>query len=156
LAAFNYIEIPMSRTCSVSIKTKEKLMHKDFNSISLINLLAGHLAQPGAPILHLALMYDSESGTLNGEAMISQAVTPPNGRVLVRHVSGDVRGLGLGGATRVMTVQGEFIQSLPPPAIGSFVEKFTATFVTDNHWKGHGSFEFASHKVTNVPVGPNA
>jgi hypothetical protein len=131
-------------------------MQNDFNSISLINLLAGHLAQPGAPILHLALMYDGETGALNGEALISQAVMPPSGRVVVRHVSGDVHGLGLGGATRVLTVQGEYMQSLPPPAIGSFLEKFSATFVTDNHWKGHGSFEFGSHKVTNVPVGPNA
>lgn len=131
-------------------------MSNETNSISLVHLLAGHLGQMGAPILTVAMMYDSETGALNGEAMISQAVTPPSGRVTVRHVSGDVRGLGHGGATRAITMQGEFVQTLPPPLIGSFVEKFTATFVTDNHWKGHGSFEFGTHKVSNVPVGPQA
>lgn len=131
-------------------------MSNEFNSVGLIHLLAGHLGQPGAPVLHLAMMYDSEQGSLNGEAMITQAVTPPSGRVVVRHVSGNVHGLGLGGATRAVSLQGEYVVTLPPPAIGSFLEKFSATFVTDNNWKGHGSFEFGSHKVSNVPVGPRS
>lgn len=128
-------------------------MTKEINSFSLVHLLAGQLAQPGAPLLHLALIYNAESGAVSGEAMITSAVMPFHDRILVRHCHGEVHGLGLGAATRVLSVQGEFLQSLPPPAIGSFVEKFSATFVTDHYWKGHGSFEFGKHKVSNVPVG---
>lgn len=131
-------------------------MSNEMNSIALIHLLAGHLGQPGAPLLTLALVYDPETDAVNGQATISQAVTPPNGKIVVRHVSGDVRGLGLGGATRAITLEGEYAQSLQPPAIGSITEKFSATFVTDNHWSGHGSFEFGGHKVNNVPVGLRA
>jgi hypothetical protein len=129
-------------------------MSTELNAVLPVNLIAGHLAQPVAPILNLALMYDPESGGLNGSAVISQAVTPPSGRVVIRHVSGDVHGLGLGGATRVFTLMGEYVQSVPPPAIGSYLAKFTATFVTDNHWKGHGSFDWGTHKVENVPIAP--
>lgn len=119
-----------------------------------VSLIAGNLDQPGAPILHLALLYDTELGTLNGKAQITQAVAPPNGRIVIRHVTGQVHGLGLGQATRAVALSGEYAQSLPPPAIGTFIEKFEATFVTDNKWRGHGTFSYGGHVVANVPVKP--
>jgi hypothetical protein len=130
------------------------MMSTELNTIQPIRLMAGHLTRIGAPILYLSLLYNTEEGSLNGEAVITQSVTPPGGRVVVRHVSGVVHGLGLNGATRAVTVQGEYAHSLPPPAFGTVLEKFSATFVTDNNWKGHGSYQFGGTDVANVPVGP--
>ncbi|MFL6673084.1 MAG: DUF1842 domain-containing protein [Massilia sp.] len=129
-------------------------MSTETNTIQMIQLIAGNLGLPGAPVLQLDLLYNPEEGNLNGQAIISQTVVPPYGRVVVRHVTGDAHGLGLGGATRAIAVRGEYVQSFPPPAIGSYLAQFSATFVTDNNWKGHGSFEFGNQKVMNVPVGP--
>jgi hypothetical protein len=124
----------------------------DFSAVSLVFLTSGKLGLPGAPVLNVALMYDGQSGAVNGEAMITQAIAPPNGSILVRKVSGEVHGLGLGGATRAMTLRGEYVHVLPPPAIGSITEKFEANFVMDNQWNGHGSFEYGGKTVSNVPV----
>lgn len=127
----------------------------ELTSSKKIDLLAGNLGTPGAPILTLSLIYnvDQEDGQLSGIAVISQAIAPPNGRIVIKNVSGPVHGLGLGGKeTRVFSLKGEYVQSFPPPAIGEIVEKFTATFATDNNWKGHGTFAYGGHVVHNVPV----
>lgn len=124
----------------------------DLSSVTLLHLLSGNLEVPGAPVLHLALSYDNQSGAISGQALITQAIAPPDGRLLIRNVSGQVHGLGVGGATRVMSLKGEYVHILPPPAIGSVTEKFECTYVTDNEWKGHGSFEYGGRSVRNVPI----
>jgi hypothetical protein len=126
----------------------------NFSSVSLLFLTSGNLGVPGAPVLNLALMYDGQSGAVNGEALVTQAIAPPDGSILMRSVSGQVYGLGLGvgGTTRVMTLRGEYVYSLPPPAIGSVTEKFEANFAMDQGWSGHGSFTYGGKTVTNVPV----
>lgn len=124
----------------------------DLSSVTLLQLISGNLDVPGAPVLNLALMYDSQSGAVAGEALITQAIAPPDGRILVRNVTGQVHGLGIGGVTRVMSLKGEYVYILPPPAIGSVTEKFEATYVTDNQWKGHGSFQYGGKSVRNVPI----
>jgi len=120
-----------------------------------IDLISGNLGTPGAPVLHLSLIYniDQDDAQLSGIAVISQAVAPPNGRIVIKNVSGPVHGLGLGGKeTRVFSLTGEYTQSFPPPAIGEIVEKFTATYSTDNNWQGHGTFAYGGHVVRNVPI----
>ena len=105
-------------------------------------------------MLQLALTYNTESGTLNGEAVISQAIAPPYGRLVVRHAAGQVHVLGFGPAKQTFTVAGLFNVPLPPPQIGHTIEKFSASFITDLDWRGHGSFSYGSHQVVNVPVEP--
>ncbi|MCL6485899.1 MAG: DUF1842 domain-containing protein [Janthinobacterium lividum] len=114
--------------------------------------MAGNLGLPGAPILNLALFYHPDDGSVSGEALITQSIAPPHGRVVIRPVSGPVHGLGLGKATRVFSLTGEYVVSVPPPAIGSYLAKFEATFVTDNNWSGHGSFSYGNQKIDNVPI----
>jgi hypothetical protein len=130
-------------------------MPTETNTLQLIQLIAGNLGLPGAAILQLDLLFNPQEGNLNGQAIISQTVGPPKVRIVVRHLAGEAHGLGLGGATRVVALRGEYEQSFPPPASGSYLAQFSATFVTDNNWKGHGSFQFGSDKVMNVPVGPH-
>ncbi len=121
-------------------------------SLEQLYLIAGNIDLPGAPVLNLALLYNPEAGALTGEALVTQAIAPPNGHVVIRPVSGAVHGLGLGGATRVFNLSGEYTVSVPPPAIGTYLAKFTAVFSTDNNWNGHGSFTYGNHTVTNVPI----
>lgn len=117
-----------------------------------VYLISGNLGKPGAPILSLALMYDSGTGQISGQGLITQSIAPPDGRIAIHGISGIVHGLGLGAPTRVMSLTGTFIHYLTPPAIGQVAEKFTATFVTDSHWQGHGTFSYGGHTVHNVPV----
>jgi len=126
----------------------------ELTSSKKIDLVAGNLGTPGAPILNLSLIYnvDHEDGQLSGLAVISQAIAPPNGRIVINNVSGPVHGLGFGKETRVFSLTGEYWQSLQPPAIGQVQEKFTATFTTDNNWQGHGTFAYGGHVVRNVPI----
>lgn len=126
----------------------------ELNAVEHVYLIAGNLATPGAPILNLALFYNPGDGTVSGEALITQSIAPPHGRVVIRPVSGPVHGLGFpgGGVTRVFTLRGEFVVSVPPPAIGSYLAQFEATFATDNNWSGHGSFTYDQQKVQNVPI----
>lgn len=134
------------------ISLKEKIVSTPELSLEQLYLIAGNIDLPGAPVLNLALLYNPAAGALTGEAQVSQSVAPPYNLVTVRPVSGDVHGLGIGGATRVFSLSGEYVVSVPPPAIGSYLAKFTATFTTDNNWTGHGSFDYGTHKVTNVPI----
>ncbi|WP_026354568.1 DUF1842 domain-containing protein [Massilia niastensis] len=126
----------------------------DFSAVSLVFLTAGNIDVPGAPVLNLALLYDGQTGAVSGEALVTQAIAPPDGRLLVRSVSGEVHGLGIGGATRVMSLRGEYIYTLPAPAIGSISEKFEANFVMNQQWVGHGSFQYGGKTIQNVPIKP--
>ena len=128
------------------------MSNSELSAIQHLTLLAGNLGMPGAPILHLSVLYNSETGHLNGEAVITQAIAPPNGRIVIKNVTGLAHGLGIGGATRVFSLSGEYVQSFPPPAIGQITEKFSAIFTTDNAWKGHGTFSYGGNTVNNVPI----
>lgn len=119
-----------------------------------VYLISGNLGKPGAPVLSMALMYDTGNGVITGQGLITQSVAPPNGRIALHSISGQVLGLGLGASTRVISLTGTFQHYLTPPAIGQVTEKFEATFVTDDSWVGHGSFTFGTQRVTNVPVRP--
>jgi hypothetical protein len=117
-------------------------------------LISGNLGTPGAPVLNLALMYDTELGVINGHGTITQSVAPPNGRLVVNAITGQVLGLGFGKATRSVSLTGTYQQQFTPPAIGQSTEKFQATFVTDNNWQGHGTFSYGGQTISNVPVKP--
>ncbi|WLI91056.1 DUF1842 domain-containing protein [Massilia sp. R2A-15] len=121
----------------------------EFIDADPIYLMCGNLGMPGAPILSLALMYDTGSGMISGQGMITQSVAPPNGRIAIHAISGEVHGLGLGGVTRVMTLTGTF-QGTPPTA--PVTERFTAIITTDERWQGHGTFTYGGNTVRNVPV----
>lgn len=130
------------------------MSNNDFASLQHIQLIAGHIGTPGAPVLQLALTYNTENGVLNGEALITQAVAPPYGRLEVLHATGQVHVLGFGPAKQTFTVEGEIFIPFPPPQIGHSTEKFSASFITDLDWKGSGSFSYGNNKVVNVPVEP--
>ena len=129
-------------------------MTADNLDLVLVNLLAGDIGVPGAPVLQIGLTFRPESGALAGQGLITQPLPPPLGHMLVRDVRGTVHALGSGPGplTRVFALAGEIDQPLPPPAIGTVTEKFNGVFMTDNNWKGHCSFSYGTHQINNVPI----
>lgn len=129
------------------------MSQSELANLELIPLVAGNLGVAGAPILHLSLLFNTVTGNVNGEAVITQAVAAPYDRIVVPNLTGKVESFTLPpGETLFVTLQGEYTQSFPPPAIGQILCHFNATLVVDPKWNGRASFSYENHKVSNVPV----
>jgi hypothetical protein len=118
----------------------------------LVTGTVGNVGMPGAPIMHFSLVVVPGANTVSGTVEITQALASPNGVIVVKNVTGQIRPTGFGSVTQVVALEGEYIQSFPPPAIGSYLAKFTAHMAIDNSWKGTGGFTYENHDVNNVPV----
>ena len=100
---------------------------------------------PGAPSLQMTLLYQPEKRTLDGAGVITQAVTPPGGRIDVQGIHGEVTDLQSG--MRLITLRGSCTE--PPLMV---VLNFSAAFVTDSMWKGEGVFNYGPKTVGPVPI----
>lgn len=114
----------------------------------------GNIGMPGAPIMHYSLVVVPATGAVTGTVEITQAIPPPYGQIVVPNVQGVIRKTGLGTVTQIVALQGQFIVSVPPPAIGSYLAQFSAHLAIDNAWEGRGGFSYANHVVEDVPVTP--
>jgi hypothetical protein len=120
-----------------------------------VNLVVGDKGKPGAPLLHVAALVNVPSGLISGHAEITQAIAPPEGLIRINDIQGRIRSLGFGTAFRVVTLDGTYIVSFPPPAIGEMVVQFSAILVVGQaDWTGRGSFTYGTHDVEDVPVTP--
>ncbi len=117
-----------------------------------VDLIVGEEGTPGAPILHLSLLVNATNGKVAGHARITQSVAPPLGDVEVSNVTGQIHGAGLGGVTRLLSLQGEAYISAPPPIILTYTEKFTASIAVNNDWTGEGGWARGPQEVDHVPV----
>jgi hypothetical protein len=113
----------------------------------------GNAGMPGAPILHYSLLVDAPTGAVSGVVHITQAIAGSGSNISV-NVKGQIRGLGFGPITKLVSLEGEYVQSVPPPAIGSYLGKLTAHLAVDNNWNGRGGFEYGPNHVEDVPVKP--
>jgi hypothetical protein len=118
----------------------------------LVKLEVGNVGTPGAPILHFTGVVNASTGVINGTAEITQAVAPPHNEIVIHHVHGQVRHTGLGQDKLLVTLEGQYVVSVPPPAIGSYLARFSAGLAVDKEWNGHGSFTYNEHTVDDVPV----
>ena len=118
----------------------------------LIKALVGRQNMPGSPQLHLTLGVDATNGQANGSAEITQALPPPYGSTHVPHVTGTVRHLGFGPDLRVVAVKGQYVVSVPPPAIGSYLANFSAVLVLKSDGSGEGSFSYGDTTVADCTV----
>jgi hypothetical protein len=118
----------------------------------LVNGVMGNLNMPGAPIMHFSLVVVPSANSVSGTVEITQALAPPYGHIVIHNVKGVIRKTGLGHVTNIIALEGEYVQSVPPPAIGSFLQKFNAHMAVDNNFSGFGGFTYGSHNVENVPV----
>ncbi|CAM1341140.1 conserved hypothetical protein [Tenacibaculum aestuarii] len=104
---------------------------------------------PGAPIAHFSLVVSPVSNSVSGMVEITQAI---NAKPISIHVTGNIRATGYGKVTKIVNLTGEYVVSVPPPAIGSYLEKFSAYMDIDNDWNGTGGFTYGNNEVNDVPV----
>ncbi|MEL1242725.1 DUF1842 domain-containing protein [Flavobacterium sp. DGU11] len=118
----------------------------------LVNGTMGNVGMPGAPIMHFSLVVVPSTNSVSGTVEITQALAPPMGDIVIRNVSGVIRATGFGNVTKIVALEGQYVQSVPPPAIGSFLADFSAHMAIDNNWNGKGGFSYGGHDVEDVPV----
>jgi len=117
----------------------------------LVNGTMGNVGTPGAPIMHFSLVVVPSANTVSGTVEITQAIAH-SGDIIIKNVKGVIRSTGYGNITKVVSLEGQYVQSVPPPAIGSFLANFSAHMAIDDNWDGKGGFTYANHDVEDVPV----
>lgn len=118
----------------------------------LVNGTLGNIGTPGAPLMHFSLVVVPSANTVSGTVEITQAIAPPGGEIIVKNVTGIIRSTGFGKVTKVVSLAGQFIVSMPPPAIGSYLENFSAHMAIDDNWDGRGGFSYGHSDIEEVPV----
>ena len=111
----------------------------------------GNVGTPGAPIATFSLVVVPSQHTVSGTVVITQAINGPDNHIVIP-VKGKIYSTGFGNFTQVVSLHGQYVQSFPPPAIGSFLADFDAHFAIDNAWNGTGGFSYYKHTIENVPV----
>ena len=110
----------------------------------------GNVGMPGAPIAHFSLVVVPGANSVSGTVEITQAIEGENKHVV--NVKGQIRATGFGKVTKIVSLEGEYVVSVPPPAIGSYISRFTAHMAIDNDWNGQGGFTFGQQDIEDVPV----
>lgn len=111
----------------------------------------GNVGTPGAPVATFSLVVVPSQHTVTGTVVIKQAVQGPDSHIVVQ-VKGRIYSTGFGQYTQVVSFNGQYVQSFPPPAIGSFLAEFSAHLAIDGAWNGTGGFSYYQHQIENVPV----
>ncbi len=110
----------------------------------------------GSPTLDLSLSVIEATGVVNGFGDITNAVTPQSPAVHIPQVSGQIFQTGFGETMLLVHLTGEYIASVPPPAIGTYEGPFSAAFAVDRSWNGTGSFAYGRNHVTECKVANRA
>lgn len=106
----------------------------------------------GSPTLNLTVGVNAASGQVEGTAEITQALAPPHNKIVIPHLTGTVHHTGFGADTLLVSLQGEYPVSFPPPAIGMYLAHFTAAFAVDKAWNGRGTYTYDRRTVPNCTV----
>ena len=104
----------------MSRKPKSKVMSDLLAGAYLAQGTIGNVGTPGAPIAKFSLVVVPSQHTVTGTVVITQAIPGPDGYI-VAPVTGKIYSTGLGKVTQVVSLQGEYVHAVPPPAIGSFL-----------------------------------
>jgi len=112
----------------------------------------GNVGLPGAPISHFHLTVTPSTNSVSGIVEITQAIEGPESNIVIKNVTGSIRATGYGKVTKVVELSGEYMVSFPPPAIGSYLAKFSANMAIDDNWDGRGGFTYGQNEINDVPV----
>ncbi|WP_431262132.1 DUF1842 domain-containing protein [Roseateles chitinivorans] len=112
---------------------------------------------PGAPTLHLSLSFAERASRLpssvSGLGVITQAVTPPGGRIPVRDIHGQLYPLGgpVELPENVIVLDGLCVVTDPPSQV-VLEEPFRAVLLLGPEMTGHATFIYGHRVINNVPV----
>lgn len=109
----------------------------------------------GAPTFHMGLLVNPSEGRVTGLVNITQAVDPKSSASNANvNVTGTYTELVFGGQeTKAIVLSGEYVYSVPPPAIGSFLCKFNAIIHLGDDWNGTGTYTWGfDQKAADVPT----
>ena len=98
----------------------------------------------GAGSMTLALTVNASTGALHGQAQGTILEGTQHPQTFTAQVSGSMHSTGYGSVVRVGAVSGEAGVSVSPPAIGTFLAPFSASFGLDSDWSGEGQFVVGS------------
>ncbi len=97
----------------------------------------------GSMVLHLAV--NAVTGAISGQG----EGTILEGTQHAPHFNasglGHLHATGLGDVTKVGALSGQASVSVPPPAIGTYLAPFSATFAVNDDWTGSGSFSVGNN-----------
>ena len=94
----------------------------------------------GGGSMTLQLAVDPVTGSINGRANGSIQEGTQHSPTFTASASGHTHSTGLGDITKVGAVSGQAVVSFPPPAIGSYLAPFSASFAVKEDWSGSGKF----------------
>jgi hypothetical protein len=94
----------------------------------------------GAGSMTLELTVDPMSGSMHGQAKGTILEGTQHAPRFTAIASGHMHSTGLGHVTKTGAVSGQAMVSAPPPAIGTYLAPFSASFAVDNDWNGTGKF----------------
>jgi hypothetical protein len=104
----------------------------------------------GAGSMTLALTVDAATGVLHGQAQGTILEGTESAPTFTAKVSGAMHSTGFGHIVRVGAVNGEAAVTLAPPAIGTYLSPFSASFSLDENWAGQGQFSVGSNSYPSV------
>ena len=134
------------------METVLKQQPSTLTSAYLVNGIVGNVDLPGSPIMHFSLVAVPSANSVSGTVEITQSTNSPNSKIIIRNVTGVIRSVGYGKVTQIVSIEGSYFHSFPPPATGIIEQKFSASFAIDNNWNGSGGFDYANNSIENVPV----
>jgi hypothetical protein len=106
----------------------------------------------GAGSMTLALTVNAVSGTLHGQARGKLQEGTKNPSTFTADASGVLHSTGFGPNVKVGSVRGQAFVSFPPPAIGSYLAPFSASFSLDADGKGTGQFSVGHNTYADCVV----
>lgn len=114
----------------------------------------GNIGIPGAPLASFALEVLLLKNAVKGTVVITQAVNMLESDIVVQ-VTGKIHDTGFGQFTKVVSLQGQYLQYFSPLEKATFLADFDAHFAIDNGWNGIGGFSCYNYQIENEPVEPS-
>ncbi|PRP70994.1 DUF1842 domain-containing protein [Chromobacterium amazonense] len=94
----------------------------------------------GAGSMVLAVTVNAATGALHGQAHGTIQEGTQHAPTFTSPATGAMHSTGFGNITRVGAVHGEAAVTLAPPAIGTYLAPFSASFGLGADWTGQGQF----------------
>jgi hypothetical protein len=99
----------------------------------------------GAGSMTLAVTVNASTGALLGQAQGTILEGTQDPKTFTAQVSGAMHSTGFGNIAKVGAVSGDAAVSVIPPAIGTYIAPFLASFSLDSNWSGQGQFSVGSN-----------